>query len=262
MADPERVRLRGKFDEVAELYDRIRPGYPPALLTDLAALAGVTAGADVLEIGCGTGQLTVPVARTGARVLAVELGPRLAAIARRNLAGLPAEVLVANVETWSPGERSFDAVLAATAFHWLDPNTRDATTAALLRPGGALATIATRHVAGGSAAFFADVQACYRRWDPATPPGLRLPEADDVPPDRDLDRSAHYGPSEFRRYEWERDYTTAGYLDLLRTYSGTLGMRPRTARRLLACVGELIEDRYAGRITKRYLTELRVARRR
>jgi SAM-dependent methyltransferase len=261
MAGADRERMRLRFDEVAELYDRVRPDYPAALIVDLAELAGVGPGAEVLEIGCGTGQLTVPVARTGAHVLALDLGPRLAELARRNLAGLPAEVLVADVETFSPGERRFDAVLAATAFHWLDPETRAATAAALLRPGGALATVATRHVAGGSTEFFVDAQSCYRRWDRATPATLRLPTAEDVPLDRDLDRSGLFARSQFRRYEWEREYGTTEYLDLLSTYSTTLALRPRGRRNLLECLGALIENRYGGRITKRYLTELRVARR-
>src|SRR3712207_9472293 len=83
-------RLRAIFDEDAERYDRARPGYPPALFDDLAALAGIGPGCRVLEIGCGTGQATVPLAERGCEVVAVELGPQMAAVARRNLARFPA----------------------------------------------------------------------------------------------------------------------------------------------------------------------------
>jgi 16S rRNA A1518/A1519 N6-dimethyltransferase RsmA/KsgA/DIM1 with predicted DNA glycosylase/AP lyase activity len=78
---------RATFDQAAELYDRARPGYPPVLFDDLARLAGVGPGCRVLEIGPGTGQATVPLAERGCRVVAVELGEGLAAVARRNLAG-------------------------------------------------------------------------------------------------------------------------------------------------------------------------------
>jgi hypothetical protein len=79
-------------------------------------------------------------------------------------------------------------------------------------------TIATHHVAGGDEGFFVEVQACYERWDPDTPPGLRLPAAAEVPAVRDeLDRSGRFGPVEFRRYQWERSYSTAGYLEVLLT---------------------------------------------
>lgn len=58
--ESRRARLARTFDEDAELYDRARPGYPPALYDDLAELAGARSGSRVLKVGCGTGQATVP----------------------------------------------------------------------------------------------------------------------------------------------------------------------------------------------------------
>lgn len=58
MTDTDREMLRTTFGQDAELYDKWRPGYPPPLFTDLAALAGLGPRARVLEIGCGTGQAT------------------------------------------------------------------------------------------------------------------------------------------------------------------------------------------------------------
>lgn len=151
---------------------------------------------------------------------------------------------------------------AATAWHWLDPKVRVAKAARALRPGGALATISTHHVAGGTEAFFVEVQACYERWDPATPPGLRLPPAAEVGQDRqELDRSGQFGPAAVRRFQWERSYSTAAYLELLRTYSGHRALVRAARAGLLDCIAGLIDSRYGGQITKRYLTELRVAHR-
>lgn len=259
---PDREALRATFDEAAGLYDRARPGYPAAVFDDLAELACIGPGCRVLEIGPGTGQATVPLAERGCRVVAVELGAAMAEVARRNLAAFPnVEVVVAPFETWPlPAER-FDAIVSATAFHWLDPEIRVSRAADALRPGGALATIATHHVAGGDEGFWVDVQACYERWDPATEPGLRLPCSDDVPLDvEELDRSGRFGAATFRRYETDRSYTTAEYLDVLRTYSGHRALRDDLRAGLLACIAELIDARFGGRIVKRYLTELRVAR--
>ena len=75
------------------------------------------------------------------------------------------------------------------------------------------------------------------------------------------DRSGRFGPATFRRYEWEATYSTAEYIDLLLTYSGHLALDPEARGRLLGCIAELIDSRYDGRLTKRYLTELRVAHR-
>jgi SAM-dependent methyltransferase len=171
MASTDHERLRATFNQAADLYDRARPGYPPALFDDLAELAGVRPGCRVLEIGPGTGQATVPLAERGCHIVAVELGADLAAVARRNLAHFPeAQVVNAAFEDWPLPAEPFDVVLAATAFHWIDPAVRVAKAADALRPGGALATIATHHVAGGDEGFFVESQACYERWDPDTPP--------------------------------------------------------------------------------------------
>jgi SAM-dependent methyltransferase len=262
MTQGDRDRLRSTFDQAAELYDRVRPRYPPALFDDLAELTGIGPGSRVLEIGPGTGQATIPLAERGCQVVAVELGAHLAAVARRNLARFPAvEVVTAAFEDWPLPSEPFDLVLAATAFHWIDPAVRVDKAADALRPGGWLATIATHHVAGGDESFFAEAQDCYIRWDPATPAdGVTLPAASSIPSSsEELDRSRRFGPAELRRYEWDQSYTTAGYRELLLTYSGHRDLEPAAQTGLLDCISRLIDTRYGGRITKRYLTELRTA---
>jgi SAM-dependent methyltransferase len=263
MTGADRLRLRQMFDKDAELYDRARPGYPRELFDDLEELGGVRAGSRVLEIGCGTGQATVSLAERGCRIVAVELGAGMAAVAMRNLARFPGvEVAVAEFEDWPLPAEPFDAVVAATAWHWIDPAVRVAKAAQALRPGGVLATIMSQHVAGGTEAFFVDVQDCYERWDPDTPPGLRLPAAADLPDDaQELEGSCQFGAPLFRRYEWDVAYSTEAYLDVLRTYSGHRAMAPPARDGLLACIGDLIETTYGGQVTKRYLTGLRIAHR-
>jgi SAM-dependent methyltransferase len=259
-----REALRTTFDTAAERYARARPGYPRALFDDLVSFAHLRPGSRVLEIGCGTGQATLPLAERGFSVTAVELGASLAAVACRNLARFPSvQIDVAAFETWSLPDEPFDLVLSATSFHWLDPAIRVAKTAAALRPGGTLAIITTEHVAGGTEPFFVDVQDCYERWDPATPPGLRLIPADQIPVDSDeVDRSGLFEPTQLRRYEWDQPYSRSTYLDVLLTYSGHLALPVDDRAGLLNCIAELIDVRYGGSITKRYMNMLYLARRR
>ena len=254
--------LRGTFDADAERYDRTRPQYPDQLVDDLAAAAG--ANARILESGCGTGQLTVALARRGMRVTAVELGPGLAAVARRNLAAYPGSAVhVSALEDWQLPAEPFDALVAATSWHWLDPVRRLQIAAAALRPGGLLGIVGTAHVAGGTEEFFAEVQHCYERWDPSTPPGLRLTAAADVPPDtRELVAAADFTDPEMRRYEADIGYTAAEYIDVIGTYSPMIALPAERRTGLFDDIRTLIEQRYAGRIVKRYLFETTTARRR
>ncbi len=257
---PDRVHLRAVFDEDAERYDRARPGYPAVLFDDLARLAGIGPGCRVLEIGCGTGQASVPLAGRGCSLVCVELGAHLAAVARRNLARFPStSVEVADFDGWPLPPVPFDTMVAATAFHWLDPATRVAKAAQALRPGGALVTITTRHIAGDGDIFFYEVQPCYQHWHPGALP-FRLLTVEEVPFDgADLAGSALFQPAIFRRYAWDQEYTTAQYLDMLLTYSENRALPDAARQGLMDCIATHSEGSYGGRIRLRYLNELRVA---
>ncbi|MEU2620758.1 class I SAM-dependent methyltransferase [Streptomyces sp. NPDC007157] len=250
--------LRDTFDQDAERYRRARPRYPTSLVEELSRVTGAGPGVRVLEIAPGPGQLTVDLAGSGCAITAVELGPSLAAVARRELAAFPAvEVVTADFERWELPPEPFDAVVCATAFHWIDPEVRVPRAARALRTGGLLAVVTTHHVAGGTEGFFADVQKCYERWDPATPPGLRLtPESRITPDTAELSGSPCFTDVTVHGHAQEITYTTDTYLDVLLTYSNHRAL-PDTARNgLLDCVRKLIDSRYDGVVTKRYWHEL------
>ncbi|HEU5156205.1 MAG TPA: class I SAM-dependent methyltransferase [Streptosporangiaceae bacterium] len=263
MAQGERERLRATFTEDAELYDRARPGYPREAIDDLAELADLGPGRRTLEIGCGTGRLTVPLAERGCEVTAVELGAEMAAVARRKLASFASVTVVTDAfERWMLPDRPFDAVVAASAFHWIDPAVRMHKIAEALRAGGALATI-TNHAAGGRAAFFAEVRECYERLDAAGPVGLSLPtDGATASRDAELDSLGRFGPVTVRRYEWELTYSTARFLELMRTSAAHRALDPAAQAALLECVGRVIDERHGGALTKRHVTELHVTYRR
>ena len=232
------------------------------MFDDLVDLAGLRPGSHVLEIGCGTGQATLPLAERKFQITAIELGPNLAAVARRKLARFRnVAVVVAAFEEFPLPAEPFDAVVSATAFHWLDPSVRVTRAADALRPGGVLATIATHHIDGGDAQFFIDGQDCYRRWPGSS--SFRMSKAAEIPRDSDeLEHSGRFEPAIYRRYEWEHAYTGQEYVDLLSTYSDHRALDATALQHLLECVRALIDERYGGRIRKRYLNELRIARRR
>src|ERR1700741_2434946 len=80
------VRRFGQvFDQVAEAYDRARPGYPQSLVDRAIERGGLAPGARVLEVGSGTGKLTELLVARGLRVDAVDPGENMIAAAQRRV---------------------------------------------------------------------------------------------------------------------------------------------------------------------------------
>ena len=130
------------FDEIAAEYDRHRPAYPDELIDQACRVAGIGSGDPVLEVGCGSGQLTRSLAGRGLRVTALEPGTRLMSLARQNLEGA-ADVEFVNdrFEDARLARGRFRAVFSASAFHWADPEVSWQRAADVLAPGGTLALV-------------------------------------------------------------------------------------------------------------------------
>ena len=136
-------RSYGKvFNQVAGEYDRHRPTYPEQLIDLACQTASLKHGDRVLEIGCGTGQLTRSLLDRGLRVTAVEPGDRLAGLARQRLQGTgELELVNTRFEDAQLPHEHFRAVFSASAIHWIDPNVGWQRVADALVPGGTLALI-------------------------------------------------------------------------------------------------------------------------
>jgi len=137
------ARRYGKvFDEIAAEYDRHRPAYPDELIDQACRVAGIGSGDQVLEVGCGSGQLTRALLARGLRVTAVEPGQNLIALARQNLDGAGAvEFVNAQFEDAPLPREQFQAMFSASAFHWVDPEVSWQKAADVLVPGGTLALV-------------------------------------------------------------------------------------------------------------------------
>jgi SAM-dependent methyltransferase len=264
MSDENRpTRRRESFDLVAEDYDLYCPPHPREVVDAIVALSHLHEGSSVLEIGCGTGQLSVPLARLGVHLVAVELGPHLAALARHHLEQFPnAQVDVSSFEQWPLPSEKFDAVLAAKVFHWLDPAVRFSKSAAALRPGGSLTILHVHHVQGGTPGFFADTQPFYIKWglskdpffEPTTPESAptTYPELDQLPEFRAVER---------HRYEIPRSYSTAEYIGSLRTDSLISSLNDESRRGFLQDIEHLIESTYGGEVARNFVYEVVTAQR-
>jgi SAM-dependent methyltransferase len=261
-----KTSLRNTLDQDALLYDKARPGYPDALFKDIIAFSNIPERGIILEIGCGTAQATLPFARRGYSIHCIELGASLAAIAERNLAPYPkVQVSVGNFEDYPLQETSFDLVISATAFHWIDPDVAYRKVAQVLRPEGAIALFWNKPVQtqlGGN--FAQTVQGVYRRIVPEMAerfPGLAHPDLVPTPVKDEIDRSGFFGDVTVLKYYWHAEYTSKAYTELLSTYSDHLDLPEKVRTRLYDGIERLIETEYGGHIIKEYLSILYLAHR-
>ena len=132
---------RTAFGVDAEVYDRARPPYPDALYA-LLDFGQLIEGRTILDVGAGTGAATLELARRGARrITALEPHPRLAEllVSKSKSSNAPVEVRVETLEEADLPDASFDLVVSATAFHWVDETLGLEIVRRALRPGAAIA---------------------------------------------------------------------------------------------------------------------------
>lgn len=250
------------FNEVAALYDEVRPGYPAAIVDAAIAGAALPADANILEIGCGTGQITLPFAERGYTILALEPGDALAALAIRNCRAYGRVVVrQSSFEAWPPNGLLFDMVLSAQAFHWIAPDAGCAKAASVLKPGGSMALI-----------WNLDVSQDTPFWEATQP----IYDAHFHPPQGDttvmsLGERAHvyaeairrceaFGPPREVRHGWEKIYCGNEYLKLLHTYSDHRTL-PEPDHSAFFRAIEVVIERFGGVVHRRYETVLLLARR-
>jgi SAM-dependent methyltransferase len=245
------------FGTDAEGYDHARPGYPDALV---ARIVAESPGLDVLDVGTGTGIAARQFQAAGCTVLGVEPDKRMAEFARGR--GLPVEV--ATFEAWDPDGRTFDTVIAAQSWHWIDPVTGAAKAAQVLRPSGRLAIFG--HVYEPPIEVAEPFAAAYRRVVPDSPFA-------NLPARRPLDayqaayakiagtirETERFDEPEQWRFDWEQSYTRDQWLTLLPTTGGLTRLHPDQLADILDAVGTAI-DTLGGAFTMHYTTLATIAR--
>jgi SAM-dependent methyltransferase len=264
MADSEGRRLGRVFNEVPELYDRVRPGYPDELFSDLVTITGMGTRSSVLEVGCGTGQATRPLAALAGSVTAVEPGAEMAAVARRRLATLPnVEVETSTFEQWDDRGRRFDVLVAAASWHWVDPAIGWRRAHDVLSPGGWMALIGNVVVRRpGEPEVYAETADLHERFSPGNPEWGHPPLEDEVrPTDQGWglveDPGGLFGPTIVRWYPTVQWFDGNGFADLLRSTSLYRQLDPSVREPLLDAIAERIRTRMGDRAPRRYLSVLR-----
>ncbi|MDI1465001.1 methyltransferase domain-containing protein [Catellatospora sp. KI3] len=220
------------FGEVAEEFDRIRPGYPAALVDDVLAYTGP--GTRALEVGAGTGKATTAFAVRGLDITAVEPDPAMAALLEQRLGERSAVRIVAALfEGYTP-DAPFDLLYCAQAWQWTDSSQRWARAAAALAPGGVLALFWNFDRIADD-----ELRALVREVHEPYAPHAMLDEepADGTDlsqywPGPDLAALPEFGDLAERIYLWERTLSADDYVSYLSTQP-TYRMLPEATREAL-----------------------------
>jgi SAM-dependent methyltransferase len=247
------------FGADAERYNRARPGYPAAMVD---AIVAESPGRAFVDAGCGTGISSRLFQAAGCQVLGVDPDPRMADLARQS--GLTVEV--ATFEEWDPAGRTFDAVVAGQAWHWVDMAAGAAKAATALRPGGRLAVF--WNAFDPPAVLREAFGALYQRVVPDSPmaagfwsrpaSGQYLAMCDAAA--AGMSQAAAFGPPQTWRFDWSRPYTRREWLDQVPTFGGHHLLPGKAQAELLAGIGAAV-DAVGGEFTMEYATLVATAAR-
>jgi SAM-dependent methyltransferase len=261
----DRDRLKVTFDTIADRYHEVRPAYPEELYDELISAAGLQPDARLLEVGCGTGKATIPLAERGFAITCLEIGPHLAVAARQNLAAFRGvQVVQQAFEDWRPaGPGHFDLIFAATAWHWVDPAAGYQLAWQWLRPGGHLAIWGAWHVLPVDGdPFFREIQDVYDEVGEGLPPGEAFPVPGGLPGNwTAIEASGLFAVIKAREFIWELSYTAEEYIRLLDTFSGHIDMAPWQRDRIYGEIRRRLAVRPDGRLRRHWGAVLQVARR-
>ncbi|WP_433136263.1 class I SAM-dependent methyltransferase [Actinomadura nitritigenes] len=238
------------------------------MFSDLVSITGMSERSSVLEVGCGTGQATRSLAALRCSVTAIEPGAEMAALARRRLAPFRnVTVETSTFEEWDERRGRFDVLVAASAWHWVDPSIGWRRAHAMLGPGGWMALLG--HVVArrpGEPEVYAETADLHERFSPGNPDWGHPPLEDDVRT-TDVgwgpveDSGGLFGPTIVRWYPTVQWFNGNGFADLLRSTSPYRRLDHDVRGPLLGAIAERIRTRMGDRASRRYLSVLRIGQR-
>lgn len=220
------------FDENVVLYDKFRPTYGTKIFEDILSYSKITQSSKILEIGCGTGNATLPMIETGAELTAIEIGKNLSQYtARKFFEYKNFRVINAAFEDFQ-SPLKYDLIFAATSFHWIKPEKSYSKCKELLRQDGVLAIFwNTPRISRKDPILYQEIQNLYQQYMPH-----RAEEKEELLKSQwylkrcnDLDVfliEYEYSDCMFKIYQDVRSFSADEYIGLLQTYSDHMALPP------------------------------------
>ena len=252
------------YSEIAQAYRWARPRYPHALIEQVLETANLTQHSTMLEIGCGPGIATADFAKKGLAITGVEPSAAACVIARQACKNYPSvSIHHSTFEDYSLNEK-YDAVLAATSFHWVSPDIACKKSAAALKSDGALILLwATPPQPSPELSQY--LQPVYDRYN-LSDLGQEHNRTQAYYQSNfetfaeQVNTSGFFQPSSVTIQTCQSIYSIEKYLALLSTLSGYIALEAQTRDSLLLEVGDRLAERLeTGALTTKHWFAAQVA---
>ena len=253
------------FNNVAEQYEKYRPGYADDLYKAIFEYCPIKADSNVVEIGIGAGQATLPVLKTGCRLTAVEPGERFSQLCREKFNGYPTfSVINEKFEDAVFDENTVDMVFSASAFHWIPEEIGYKKVFEMLKSGGIFARFANHPFRDkGNPELSEEIDEQYRKYYSVYHGRTHCPPAEYTEKDAEQRSiiAEKYGFTDIQHHMFYRirTFTAEEYIKLLGTYSDHIVISEPIRSEFFSKIYEAIE-RYGGRINIYDTMDLQLAR--
>jgi SAM-dependent methyltransferase len=244
------------YSPAAEVYNKARPHYPEALIEKVVEVAQLGADSNILEVGSGPATATVAFAPLGCSMVCLEPNPDFFRLAQQNCQTYPQiEIQNTSFEEWTPAVKKFDAVLAASSFHWISPEVGYPKAAHTLKEKGSLILLWNKELQPRYEVY-QSLSKVYQQYAPlldryedretqeAILQGLGQMALD----------SGHFKDLVAGTMVSEVTYSTDEYLMLLNTYSSYLKLEQQQKDALFAGLRNSIERDFGGSLQLSYIS--------
>lgn len=238
--------LRKSFDSEVINYDKWRPRYCNELFNDIIEYSKLDADKECIEIGCGTGQATEPILKTGSSLLAIELGQNFTEFTRNKFKAYPNfKIENADFEQFHLESNKYDLVFSGTAFHWIPEKIGYPKVYNILKSGGTLSVFWNKP---GPKSFddplHMKMQEVYDKY--FNPEIMQTAKRERENPQQRYSKIIStiekYGfvETECRIYKQIREFTADEYVSLLCTYSDNIALPEPMKSQFLTGIRDVI----------------------
>ncbi len=257
--------LEGTFDTVAPIYEKLRPGYVDELYQTIFNYISINELSNVVEVGIGSGQATLPFLQMGCKFSAVEYGEHFSELCREKFKDYPNFSVITNkFENVDFANEAYNLVFSASAFHWVPEEIGYPKVYAMLKSGGVFARFANHPYRDKyNPALAEEIDKIYglyyyKFYDRKQEYPKEYSEED---AQFRADIAVKYGFTDIRYalFFRTRTFSAKEYITLLGTYSDHIVIEETIRTEFFSKIEEVI-NRYGGKITIYDTIDLQLAR--